>query len=130
MRCKFCGVSIHKCASANEYHADDNTEYIKELNGSGCIHEPELSPTSAAPSPLLSYETEGRLKARELQDVYDMRLVDQGQSDTVIVRHLKDCDGNLWTEIESRLEPPEYYYKFYCTKAVRAFTCITKGEKS
>jgi len=45
MICKHCGLAIHKCSSADEYHADDKMEYIKELNGSGCIHEPVFRPT-------------------------------------------------------------------------------------
>jgi len=48
MNCKHCGVAIHKCSSADEYHADDKMEYIKELDGSGCIHEPETRPTQLA----------------------------------------------------------------------------------
>lgn len=82
-----------------------------------------------APSPLLDYETEGRAKAKELQDIYEMTPVDEARSDTVVIRQMKDVDGNLWTEIESRLEPPEYYYRFYCTKAVRAFTCLHHPER-
>ena len=49
MICKLCGLAIHKCSSSNEYHADDRAEYMKELNGSGCIHEPAIRPTMLAP---------------------------------------------------------------------------------
>jgi len=83
---------------------------------------------TAAPSPLLSYDQTGRAKAKELQEMYGMTVQDTGRSDTVIIRHLKDVDGNLWTEIESQLPPPAYYYKFYCTKAARAFTCTPKED--
>lgn len=48
MICKHCGLAIHKCSSSNEYHADDRAEYMKELNGSGCIHEPSFRPTPRA----------------------------------------------------------------------------------
>jgi len=48
MFCKRCGLAIHKCLSADEYHADDRAEYMKELNGSGCIHEPAFRPTPHA----------------------------------------------------------------------------------
>lgn len=47
MKCKYCGLAIHKCSSANEYHADDRAEYMKELNGSGCIHQPATPPNKA-----------------------------------------------------------------------------------
>lgn len=33
MICKHCGLANHKCSSADEYHADDRSEYMKELNG-------------------------------------------------------------------------------------------------
>lgn len=48
MICKHCGLAIHKCSSADEYHPDDRAEYMKELNGSGCIHEPAIRPTPRA----------------------------------------------------------------------------------
>ncbi len=41
MKCRHCGIAIHKCASADEYHADDPVLYRRELDGSGCIHEPD-----------------------------------------------------------------------------------------
>jgi hypothetical protein len=86
------------------------------------------TPAPGTPPAHLHYSTAGRLKAKELQEMYDMTIVDTGQSDTVIVRHLKDIDGNLWTEIESRLEPPEYYYEFYCTKTARELAEEKKGK--
>lgn len=48
MICKHCGLAIHKCSSANEYHPNDREQYMSELNGSGCIHEPEFRPTPCA----------------------------------------------------------------------------------